>query len=60
MSSKYMNVILEASKRYQEKETHYHQVRDARRKELHELAAEVDRMMDGRRNRKKRKMQGLG
>jgi len=55
MSTRFSDVILEASKRYQEKEIRYIQVRDARRKVLHEQAEEVDRMMDGRRNRKRRK-----
>ena len=61
MSSRFLNVILEAGKQRQEKEVHYTKVRDARRKELHEQASEVDRLMDGRRNRgKKNQLKVLG
>ncbi len=62
MSSSFMDVILEASKKRYEQEAHYSKVREARWEELKELAHESDLLLDGRRKQSKiqQKQQVLG
>lgn len=52
--SNFINVIKEAGKKRQEKEVNYRQVREERWQELQLLAEESDRLLDGRRRRRKR------
>ncbi len=52
--SNFISVIKEAGKKRQEKELNYRQVREERWQELQLLAEESDRLLDGRRRRRKR------
>jgi len=56
--SNFIDVIKQASVKRQEKEVNYRQVRDERWQELKELAEESDRLLDGRRRRRKRIVNG--
>lgn len=52
--SNFLDVIKEASKGRESREYHYHQVREERWTEMKTLAEECDRMLDGRRRKRKR------
>ena len=53
------NVVRRMQEDMQAKEQRYREVRDQRAKELQALADECDVMLDGRRNRKRKKELGL-
>lgn len=53
--SNFLDVIKEASKGRESKEYHYRQVRQERWTEMKALAEECDRMLDGRRRKRKRR-----
>ena len=56
--SNFLDVIKEASKGRESKEYHYHQVRQERWAEMKSLAEECDRILDGRRRKRKRRVNG--